>query len=45
MLERFPDARINIDPKRHGRRAAGLILHCGVQDRVCVIVLAGGPSG
>lgn len=38
MLERFPDARINIDPKADTavEPLAELLLHFGVQDRVCV---------
>jgi len=38
MLQRFPEARINIDPKADTavEPLADLILHYGVQDRVCV---------
>ena len=38
MLQRFPEARINIDPKAETavEPLADLILHYGVQDRVCV---------
>ncbi|HAB58074.1 MAG TPA: hypothetical protein DCE75_08480, partial [Acidimicrobiaceae bacterium] len=38
MLQRFPEARINIDPKADTavEPLADLIVRCGVQDRVCV---------
>lgn len=38
MLQRFPEARINIDPKADiaVKPLADLIVRCGVQDRVCV---------